>query len=602
MCGFIGKISYNSINIESIKNNNKRIECRGPDETTFLNGAFCNLFNNKDNLNFSFGFNRLAIVDLGKNSSQPMVNKEKKTTVMFNGEIFNHRLLRIEMEKNGIIFNSNHSDTEVVLNGLSYYGLDFLDKLIGQFAIIFYQSELKKLFLIRDRVGQKPLFYARTDTNVIFGSNLISVADEFSSKSLNAEAYNDYLNYGVVPSPNTIYENVYKVKPAEIVEFNFNDSSVKENKFTYWNLQDYMDNEKFNEEIFKKLISNSIEIREEADVPIANFLSGGIDSSYIIKNMHERGKNINTFSVVFENQNYDERKWSREVANRYNTNHIEIEMSVNDIDRNIFSSIKAYDEPYSDPSTVPSFLISKLMSENYKSAISGDGGDELLGGYKRINYLLSNKSNFKKLYPFLNNFYPKHYGTGNYFLRNAKDLREATAAYFSDKNLISYLNIDDSFFYEKNIYTELGYKYKSILNTEYSFFLSEMMMLKVDRASMYNSLEVRSPFVDHRLLEYIFKTEPSYLDTNYPKKIFKKSLSEDFGKAFLERPKQGFVFNIEDWIFKNQEMIMNIILDTDTLSIYNSAKLKKLFNKKTRINGLRLWKIFQISYYLDSNL
>ena len=601
MCGFIGKISYDSINVDSIKQNNKRIECRGPDESKILSNKFNQLFSNDDLLNFSFSFNRLAIVDLGKNTSQPMTNKDKHTILMFNGEIFNHRSLRKEMEKDGIIFLSDHSDTEVVLNGLSYYGLNFIDRMIGQFAFIFYLSDEQKLYLVRDRVGQKPLFYARNSSDIIFGSNLISVANEFSIKNIDVNSYEKYLNYGVVPSPATIYENVYKVEPAQIVEFDLKQNSIQEKKYKYWNLKDYESDEKFDHERFTQLISDSIAIREEADVPVANFLSGGIDSSYIIKNMFERGSDVNSFSIVFENENYDERRWSRQVAKKYDTNHVEYEMSTEEFKKNILNSISAYDEPYSDPSTVPTYLISKLMAENYKTAISGDGGDELLGGYKRIQYLLGGARKYKNFYKYFNKIYPNHYGTGNHFLRNSNKLNQATAAYFSDKNLLKYFKIEDNFYYENSIFLKLDTDYKSILYSEYTFYLSEMMMLKVDRASMANSLEVRSPFVDNRLLEYIFKTNPSYIELDKPKNIFKTDLSQDFSNEFLTRPKQGFVFNIEDWVYSNKKLILDTVLENDNLSIYSSNNLSKLFNRKTRINGLRLWKIFLISHFLELN-
>jgi len=169
VCGYIGKLSYNVINSASLNKNNERIECRGPDEKKSKGGVFDNLFGNKDNLNFHFIFNRLAIVDLGENSSQPMINKDKNTILMFNGEIYNHKSLRTAMEKEGLKFYSDHSDSEVVLNGLTYYGISFIDKMIGQFSIAFYDSDNRKLIILKDRVGQKPLFYSKSNSDLTFG-------------------------------------------------------------------------------------------------------------------------------------------------------------------------------------------------------------------------------------------------------------------------------------------------------------------------------------------------------------------------------------------------------------------------------------------------
>jgi asparagine synthase (glutamine-hydrolysing) len=330
VCGFIGKLSYDLINSDSLNKNNERIECRGPDEKKSKGGIFDNLFGNKDNLNFLFIFNRLAIVDLGENSSQPMINKDKNTILMFNGEIFNHKSLRTSMEKEGLKFYSDHSDTEVVLNGLTYYGISFVDKLIGQFAIAFYDSENRKLFMLKDRIGQKPLFYSKSISDLTFGSNLLSVAKESNNLEINKRSYNDYINYGVVPSPNTIFNNVFKLEPGFFAEFKFENNKIISSFKRYWDIKEHISDEKFQEEQFINLLSDSINLREQADVKVANFLSGGIDSSYIVKNMYERGKDVNTFSVVLEDEKYDERKYSREVSKKYQTNHTEIELGIED--------------------------------------------------------------------------------------------------------------------------------------------------------------------------------------------------------------------------------------------------------------------------------
>jgi asparagine synthase (glutamine-hydrolysing) len=185
---------------------------------------------------------------------------------------------------------------------------------------------------------------------------------------------------------------------------------------------------------------------------------------------------------------------------------------------------------------------------------------------------------------------------------HSRNLREATASFYSDKNLLSFLELNDNLTYEKNYFNNLSSPYKTILSSEYLFFLSEMMLLKIDRASMANSLEVRSPFVDHRLIEYIFSTQPSYLNKENPKQLFKDKLSSDFNFEFLNRPKQGFVFNLEDWVFNNKKQISENILDVDYFNNFNVQKINKLFHRSSRINGLRLWRLFLINKYIDLNL
>ena len=401
MCGFLGKISNKPFDNNSLIEANSYLTCRGPDEFQNLYGSFSNIFENDDLTNFSFLFNRLSIIDLGPNSSQPMISKKYKTVVMFNGEIFNHERLRESMEKDGIQFFSDHSDTEVVLNGLSVYGIDYINKFIGQFSIVFYNSKNKQLSLIRDRLGQKPLFYSYEKNSLNFGSNLKSLVSKDSMPEVDSESLINYLNYNVVPSPKTIFKNYYKVEPGEYISFQISNEINKVEQKKYWKLEDYVSNNKFDSEKFFELFSDAVKLRQIADVPVANFLSGGIDSTTIVKNIADREEVVNTFSVGFNNPKYDESIYSREVAREYSTNHTEEKLDIENIEKLINDSIEAFDEPYCDPSTVPSFLISKIMSKKYKAAISGDGGDELLGGYIRTNQTIKPKNKLFSLFKYL---------------------------------------------------------------------------------------------------------------------------------------------------------------------------------------------------------
>ncbi len=597
MCGYIGHLSFENLNNNRLLESNKLIECRGPDELINIDGQFGKLFNNEDKLNYSYVFNRLSIIDLSDKASQPMVSQKFKSILMFNGEIFNHQELRNSLIKSGVEFSSDHSDTEVVLNGISYFGISFVEKLIGQFSFAFYSSNKKKLYLVRDRLGQKPLFYHKNKDNIIFGSNLKSVAKNLNSNEIDIKSLSNYLNYGVVPSPDTIYKNIKKVEPASIIEFDSN-SSFKENNYNYWKIDSFSNENKFDSENFLDLMDKAIEIREDADVPIAYFLSGGIDSSSIVKNASDRGKELNTFSVGHTEEKYDESFWFNQVIKKYNTNAFITNLSTENIHDEIDESINIFDEPYSDPSTLPSHIISKEISKQYKVAISGDGGDELLGGYKRIENILNKNSKFS--ISKLINFYPAFLGTGNKILSTSQDLKTAYSSYFSDKKLIGLLNLDDSYDFEDKFFKNMENSYKSMVITDYLFYLSEMMMLKVDRTSMASSLEVRSPFVDHRLIEYIISCDSSYYVSNKPKKFLKDYLSQDFNKEFLDRSKMGFVFELEKWIYDNESLIKNTIMNNNLSNYVDLNKINQLFYFKTRINALRIWKIYFIEKFLNS--
>ena len=296
MCGYLGQVSHKKIDKDLLERCNYDILCRGPDETKpyfFDNSSQNNLYTK---LNIGFIFNRLSILDLTESASQPMILRDRNTVLMFNGEIYNHKILRTELENQNIRFKSNHSDTEVVLNGISYLGIDFVNKLIGQFSISLVDLNLNKLYLVRDRVGQKPLFYTKNRDSIFFGSNLKSVKQLSGKSSLDEWELYKFLNYGVVPSPKTIYKEIYKVKPGEIIEIDLNDSDFLENKRIYWDPSSFVGENDFNNEEIMSLIKNSVDLRMQADVDIANFLSGGIDSTSIIK-IASKNNNLNTFSM-----------------------------------------------------------------------------------------------------------------------------------------------------------------------------------------------------------------------------------------------------------------------------------------------------------------
>jgi len=597
MCGFIGRISQSNKNFQDLREANNLLICRGPDECKELNKTSKDLFGEL-NLNLEIIFNRLSIIDLSPKAAQPMVSKKYKTLSIFNGEIFNHKILRLELENLGEEFSSNHSDSEVVLVGLSKYGTKFVDKLIGQFAIVFTDIKENKTYLIRDRVGQKPLFYSTDNNELSFSSNLISLSKLTKLKTIDDKQVMNYLNLGVIPSPNTIFKNIFKVEPGCIIELSHSHNNLDLKVNRYWNIEQKIDNLSFEKKVFENLFSDAVTSRLEADVPIANFSSGGLDSTAIIKNLHDNGHDINTYSVGYVDNKYDESKWFKEVSKKYNTNSIVENLSIENIDNEVDKILSIFDEPYSDPSIIPSYLISNSMSKNFKVAISGDGGDELLGGYLRFTKMLKRK-NFMHFFSYLNSIYPNYLGTGNRFLSHSKNFTEAYSSYHEDRNFLKLLNIKNESNVFKKFIPETNDLYKKLLITDYNFYLSEMMMLKVDRTSMANSLEVRSPFVDHRLIEYILGTTYNYLDVSNPKALLKNYIKEDFDSNFLNRKKMGFVFNLEGWIFNNIGHINEILTQGGYVYGLNKNILNKLSTNKSRINSQRIWKLYILEKYLD---
>lgn len=588
MCGFIGKISLDNLSHDELEEENKYIICRGPDVTKTKEG-------NSGNYKYKLIFNRLSIVDLSSSANQPLVSDQYNTVLMFNGEIYNHNSLRTELIKDNLEFKTDHSDSEVVLNGLSKYGSEYLSKLRGQFAIAFFNLEKNSVILARDRMGQKPLYYFSNKDSLIFGSDFRSLRLHLDEDTLDFESIYTYLNFGSTAGENTISKHIKKVLPSKFIEFKLS-HSISKSTSSYWNIKDHYDNKKFSNEEFFEIFSDSVSIRQEADVPIANFLSGGIDSTSIIKNQYDNGLESNTFSVHINNKKYDESFWSNQVVQKYNTNHqfIEVDNKVNF--ESISNALNSLDEPYSDPSVIPSYLISNKISKHFKVAISGDGGDELFGGYTRTFNALKPTNRMLNLISSIYKIYPPQLGTGSNLLRFSNNVEKKYNSYLEDEKLLQLLKIKDT---TKLDYSNFENTYKSLLNVDYTFYLPDQMLFKVDRTSMANSIEVRSPFVDHLLVEYIFSHSTEYFDLNKPKKILKNYLSQDFDDKFLYRRKQGFVFDLENWVYGNLSMINEFINGGEVVNNLNSKIVSNLSINKSRINALRIWRLFVLEYFLS---
>jgi len=593
MCGFIGKIAFDRVDERKLSTCNKNIQCRGPDSTNQLN------FNSNE-INYSFIFNRLSILDLSADANQPMLSENGDHILMFNGEIYNHQELRRNLSSNGVDFTTSHSDTEVVLRGLMHEGNTFINKLRGMFSIFYLDKYKKEGLIIRDRLGQKPMYYKKTPNSLSFSSNLVSLINIDNNYKIDEHQLLNYLNFGIISSPDTLFKHYKKLLPGNFIEFNYANGEFFEKLTNYWSTEDYVDSNKFNKDHFFNIFKESINLRNMADVPIANFLSGGIDSTSIVKSLYDSGQEVNTFSVNNKNKKYDESHWSDMVAKKYSTNHKSINMSSSVDISDIESALDSLDEPYSDPSLIPSYLLSKYISSEYKVAISGDGGDELLGGYKRIGSSLKKKNFYKNTFSNLYNIYPSFLGTGSVFLSNSSDYTTSYRSYLEDRKLLKLLKIKSQI-KELNIPNDNKFnRYKSLMQAEYKFYLSEMMMFKIDRTSMANSLEIRSPFVDHKLVEYILSCDTNYVDMNRPKKILKDFLLSDFNNDFVDRQKKGFVFDLENWVHQNRDIIFDTIKSGIIGENYKVSNINKLNINKTRINANRIWKMYVLERYISN--
>ncbi len=591
MCGFTGTLSFNEIDEVQLEKSNQHSHCRGPDNISNIKG--------KKDIHYNLWFNRLAIVDLSTQANQPMVSQDSSSLIMFNGEIYNSNILREKISKHNYKFQTSHSDTETLFAGLNIYGINFINEISGQFSFVYIDKKMKKVYFARDRIGQKPLYINTTEEDILFASNLRSILDYKNKVEVDKESIDQYLAYGTNFAPRTLFKDIFKIPAAHYLEIDYEGGKFIKKSVEYWNPLSFLDNKEFIQAEFETLFEESVVKRMIADVEIANFLSGGIDSTSIVKNLTNLNYKVNTFSVLVGNEKYNEKKYIQQVVNKYKTNHEEIIVDEKISNKLIREAIQCLDEPYGDPSVVPSYYISKLISQKFKVAISGDGGDELLGGYYRLKTHLKKKNYIIKLISKLYSIYPAFLGTGSKFKSLNNNDFEAYISFLEDSKFIKLLGISqlpDSLRIKMNSKIPL---YKSLLAMEYKYYLSDQMMFKVDRTSMAHSVEVRSPLVDHKLVEYIFSHSFEYFGLKNQKLPLQNYLSNDFSHEFLNRSKQGFVFDYKKWVYKNFPLIKKEIEYSELNKFISSKSLYKLNFIKTRINALRVWKLFVLASYLN---
>lgn len=546
MCGIYG------INKKQIKKQLDTIlklaDFRGPD---FSGVSICD--------DYSFGHNRLAIIDLDSRSNQPF--KIDNYEIVFNGEIYNYQEIKKELIKKGYEFNTN-SDTEVLLVGYKAYGEEILDKLNGMFAFVIYDSIKNIFFGARDRLGKKPFFYYKKDDVFEFSSQLKQITFEKDLK-INKKSEKLYFRYGYVPEPYTIFEDVYKLEAGYSFIYDLNNFEFT--KKQYWDIS--TSNEHFTQSYetikkdLKELIIDSIKQRLHSDVPVGVFLSGGVDSSLVSSIVvKELGQKLDTFSIKFSDAEFDESIIAKEIATILGTKHHTLECKAEDMIDLIENLNEYYDEPYNDSSSLAMMILSRETRKYVTVALSGDGGDELFWGYN--NYFRMTK--VRKLYEL-----PK-------FIRKSASFVLNTSSKYRLKKIANGLKIDtleelflysgrlfdfEKLFNQKNILCQDEYKkylyskkdfFERVSDYDIKTYMNGDIFTKVDRATMAYSLEARTPLVDYRVVEYSQKIPFQYKYENGSGKIILKDILYDYlPKKIFDRPKSGFTVPLKNW-FRNE--------------------------------------------------
>jgi len=622
MCGILGFSSNKlSFNPERFRQNIKLLNHRGPDHNDYWLSA--------DEKNF-MGFARLAIMDLSSSGNQPMCDSSKEFRIIFNGEIYNHQYLKKKLINLGHEFNSR-SDTEVLLNSYIEWGENCLQKLEGMFAFALIDKKNKKLMLARDIAGEKPLYYYSKEGLIAYASELKPLVESIEdSKEININAFNHYLGNGYIPREESIYSNIVKLIAGEYLIFNIETGNVKINK--YWDLNKLitkkLKSQKTSSEIvltnkLEQLLETSVREKLISDAPLGMMLSGGIDSSLMVAIASRFKEKLNTYTVIYpDNKIFNEQKYAKLISKKFNTNHHEIE--ANSIEPELIEKLAYYfDEPMADSSMIPTYILCKEMSNFCKVAIGGDGGDELFGGYNHYSRLLL-LNNLSKFIPFpirkfaINNILKilphnlRGRKTIELFGQDLNNLNFSPSLMF-DLNQRSHLLMNESRFL-KNI--EFSKNEKDISENDFMTrmtahdfqnFMSEDILVKIDRASMAHSLEIRSPFLDSRIIGFAFTEVPSKLKVHgQKKKILLKTLAKNIlPSEFDLQRKQGFSIPINNLLIKGHwhDYFHNKISSFEGIVINKEYALTMLGEqKKGAHNGEKLFSLVQFICWHEKHI
>lgn len=629
MCGISGFYSrQNFFSEDDLKKMTEVLAHRGPDAEGYFSDDVVGL-----------GHKRLSILDLSVAANQPMLSHNGRYMMVYNGEIYNFQEISNEIKMNAspnenILFGTS-SDSEAILEAFSNYGPAFVEKLNGMFAIVIYDKLTKELFLFRDRIGIKPLYYYWDGKNFAFASELKSLALlKQIPHELNKGAIRSFLHLGYVPTPASIYKAVSKLDAGCYMKVSENNMQT----YRYWNIPsklqtNVLDDKRMAMVKLSDLLISSVQYQLKSDVPFGIFLSGGIDSSLVTAHAVELSSvKVNTFSIGFEESRFDESQYARKVANYLGTSHHEFIVSYKDAIPLVDKMISIYDEPFADSSAIPTMLVSKLAKQHVTVVLSGEGGDELFFGYgfykwaKRLNHPLV-KMFHKPIGYALDKIPDNRYKRGatlfNYsdFKNIRSHIFSQEQYYFSEDELSSILtddyNRDDTGINHINstlLASPIQHKTRSINAMERQaifdiyYYLKDDLLTKVDRASMQYAVETRVPYLDHRIVEFSLNLSPRLKYNNgITKYILKQILYQYVPKHFFDRKKQGFSIPMNLWLTKELRYLIDDYLNKNIIERYgivNYGEVEKLkvdfFAGKNYLYN-RLWLLIVLHKWLSQS-
>ena len=582
------------------------------------------------------GHRRLSIIDLSS-GKQPMANEDETVWVTFNGEIYNFPQLSDELKAAGHTFHT-HSDTEVIVHAWEEWGEQCVKRFRGMFAFAIWDRKQKILFLARDRLGKKPLHYSLLENGqLIFGSELKSLSTHPElHKEIDPKAVEEYFALGYVVDPRCIYKDIFKLPPASTLLIR-QGQGIPE-PITYWDIsfdsKEYASEELVRDELVKRF-KEAVDIRMMSEVPLGAFLSGGVDSSAVVAMMSQvSSSKINTCSIAFNDKKYNESLYAETVAKRYETNHVVETLDPDDFSL-VSKLIDIYDEPYADSSALPTYRVCELAKKQVTVALSGDGADEYMSGYRRHQFHMNEEtvrgripySIRKPVFGILGKLYPK-LDWAPQFLRAKSTFqalaRDSVGAYFHS---VSQLNDDtrqqlfsDDFKQQLQGYNavEVFRKHAAKSPSDHPLSLIEYLDMKtylvgdihtkVDRASMANSMEVRAPLLDHELIDWVSGLQPELkLKGQEGKYIFKKSMEPYLPHDVLYRKKMGFSVPLASWFKGPLKDHVKQTLQSKHLvesRYFNMPYVQKLVDQHiagSRDNSVPIWSLLMFESFLSKS-
>lgn len=630
MCGIAGYFSFKSINRDQLGNIAKKmtdlISHRGPDDS----GLWVD-----ESLGLALGHRRLSIIDLSPAGHQPMFSESKRFVAVFNGEIYNFKSLKAELENIKEFKWKGSSDTEVMLNAFEVFGIDqTLKKLSGMFAFAVCDLKERKLILARDRVGEKPLYFGFTKKGIYFGSELkVRKAAPEVRNETNIESLQKYFKYGYIFGERAIFKDTFKVKPASYIEIDLNNKSRQEVvQKQYWEAKEFYnaDNKASYAEALlslENILKNVVSETMISDVPLGSFLSGGVDSSLVTALMQSQSASkVKTFSIGFDNPKFNEAEHAKRVARHLGTDHTELYVTEKDALDVIPNLAKIYDEPFSDSSQIPTYLVCKLARKHVTVALSGDGGDELFAGYTRYQQA-SRLYNYKKFLPkslakLLNHSLDslpvriknlEIAGIGNKLSLAQKAFNVLSSdnsriydrliSVWKDSDKLLRDHVEGSNILSDYVLAESD-RIQAMQYADFMTYLPDDIMVKVDRASMASSLETRAPLLDHRVVDFASAIPTSFkINSSNQKIILKDLLYKYVPREIIDRPKMGFGVPLDSWLRGELKEWAADLLSEKSLnshSLFNKDVIRSIYSEHIsgENEGYRLWNVlmFQAWY------